>query len=122
MNCQKQLTLKTGILFLGIIIVLGLASCDVGSKSSLGFTLPDGDIDMGEQSFIDFRCRDCHAISGRPDLSERSDENEALMAINLGGKTPRVPTYGQMVTSIINPSHRATQEYWVAQKDPKISV
>ena len=109
-------------LFMISFALLFLTACDMGPKSSLGFTLPDGDIAMGEQSFIDFRCRDCHTISERPDLSERSDGNEALMAINLGGKAPRISTYGQLVTSIINPSHRATQEYWAAQKDTDINV
>lgn len=31
-------------------------------------------------------------------------------AVALGGPTPRIATYGELVTSIINPSHRVAQD------------
>lgn len=33
------------------------------------------------------------------------------MTVALGGQTPRVATYGELVTSIINPSHRLAKGY-----------
>lgn len=112
---MKNLT----ITFLSILF---LTACDISPKSSLGFTLPDGDVALGEKSFAEFRCSDCHVVSGKPGLSVRPDGSDPIMEINLGGKTRRVSTYGQLVTAIINPSHRASQEYWAAQQDPNINV
>lgn len=112
---MKQLT----IILLSIFF---LTACDISPESSLGFTLPDGDVALGETIFTEFRCVDCHVIAGKPELSMRVDGSEPIMEISLGGKTRRVSTYGQLVTAIINPSHRASQEYWAAQQDPNIDV
>ncbi len=99
-----------------------IVGCDVGPKSSLGFTLPDGDPSLGEKAFIEFRCNDCHVVSGRPELSTRSDASAPIMEVNLGGPAPRISTYGQLVTAIINPSHRASQEYWAEQRGSENGV
>lgn len=112
---MKQLV---GILFSALL----LSACDISPKSSLGFTLPDGDPALGEVSFVEFRCADCHVVSGKPELSVRTDGSDPIMEINLGGQTQRVSTYGQLVTAIINPSHRASQEYWAAQRDPDTNL
>ncbi len=112
---MKQLAIIT-------ISVLFLSACDISPKSSLGFTLPDGDPVQGEESFVEFRCADCHTVTGKPELSARSDGSDPIMEISLGGKTQRVSTYGQLVTAIINPSHRASQEYWAAQRDPDTNM
>lgn len=89
--------------------LLMLAGCDVGPKSGSGFALPDGDAAAGETHFLRLRCNDCHSVQGRPEL--RSAAFEPLMTVPLGGKTTRIATYGELVTSVINPSHRISQRY-----------
>ncbi len=99
------------ILLTGAIMVL--AACDMGPKSSYGFTLPDGNAEYGEQYFVEFRCIDCHAVAGKEYLRDGSDGIEPIMEVALGGTTTKIATYGQLVTSIINPSHKVSDEYRV---------
>lgn len=93
-----------------IILVLGftLAGCDKGPMSPRGFSLPVGDIEKGEQVFKEFKCLACHALEGY----ERDNiEKELNTTIKLGGKTHTVMTYAELVTSIINPSHKISIKY-----------
>lgn len=89
-------------------IALLIAACDVGPKSSRGFVLPEGDAAAGEVNFARLHCNDCHVVEGRGDLREGVDP---LMTVPLGGRTTRIRTYGELVTSVINPSHRISQRY-----------
>ena len=94
-------------LFLSLIVLL--TACDRGPKGSYGFALPDGDPAAGEQIFTQLACTDCHLIAERPELREGL-ENPTL-SIPLGGETTRIQTYGELVTSVINPSHKISQRY-----------
>jgi hypothetical protein len=87
-------------LLLVIVAVLTLPGCD---RDTQGFALPEGDAESGRVEFVDLGCIDCHRIMGDPELSEMDPEAE--IRIILGGPTSRVQTYGNLVTSIINPSH-----------------
>ena len=85
------------------IVVAALSACDMGPKSAAGFRLPDGDAERGEQSFVGLGCHSCHRVEG-------VDIPEPLTAgpvrVMLGGDVIRVKTYGELVSSVINPSHR----------------
>ena len=85
-----------------------LSACDMGPPSGFGFSLPQGDVEAGEQAFVEFNCTDCHSVVGREDLRESIKPE---MTVSLGGEAPRIQTYGQLVTSIINPSHKISQKY-----------
>ena len=85
-----------------------LAACGGQPASGYGFTLPEGEVDAGEATFVRLQCVDCHSVSGRDDL--RIDV-EPSMTVPLGGPTARIATYGELVTSVINPSHRISQRY-----------
>lgn len=87
-----------------VLSTLLLAAC--GPKSPLGFSLPDGNVDRGRQAFVDLRCASCHEIEGL-DIAYR----EGLARVTLGGPTTRIKTYGELVTSIVNPSHRIAPRY-----------
>ena len=76
-----------------------LAAC--GPQSPLGFRLPDGNPAAGEEAFVALRCNVCHEVSGVP-----IEYLDGVAHVSLGGKTTRVKTYGELVTSIINPSHK----------------
>jgi sulfur-oxidizing protein SoxX len=73
-----------------------------------GFTLPLGDADRGRAAFIAFRCLDCHDVHN-VELPPRTESEQAI--VKLGGEVTRVKRYGDLVTGIINPSHRLAEGY-----------
>ena len=79
--------------------VVLLAACS--PESPFGFSLPDGNSDRGREAFLQLRCNSCHEVEGL-EISYR----EGLAHVVLGGPTTRIKTHGELVTSIINPSHR----------------
>ncbi len=95
-----------------LILILGgfgsiatLSACE--RPQSAGFTLPEGDADRGKETFMDLGCTFCHTVDGVEGL--RTDMPEPARTIVLGGEKSRVYTYGELVTSIINPSHKISQ-------------
>jgi mono/diheme cytochrome c family protein len=90
--------MKRPQLFIISLVTLGLSGCDQSSK---GFSLPPGDIAQGELVFKDMQCLSCHVLEGyeRP-------EGDWELSIPLGGKGKSLKTYAELVTSVINPSHR----------------
>lgn len=91
-----------------VFFALSMAACDAGPKSSMGFRLPDGDIEKGKTAFVELKCHLCHTVAGveLPPL-----EVVPPVMVNLGGQVRNVKTYGDLVTSIINPSHRLAKGY-----------
>ena len=90
-------------------VVLTLASgCQRSPQSAAGFRLPDGDPIAGRTTFVEMQCHQCHIIKGEtfPVVPEADPP-----WVTLGGKTTRVHTYGELVTSIINPSHKISRKY-----------
>jgi hypothetical protein len=79
--------------------LLAVAACS--PESSYGFRLPDGDPAAGQRAFVDLRCNACHDVAGVP-----VEYLEGVVHVTLGGETTHLRTYGELVTSIINPSHR----------------
>jgi sulfur-oxidizing protein SoxX len=84
--------------------LVALAACS--PESPLGFRLPDGDAAAGRQAFVDLRCNACHEVAGVP-----IEYLEGIAHVELGGQTTYVKTYGELVTSIINPSHKIAPPY-----------
>ena len=79
--------------------LVAISACS--PESSFGFRLPDGDPAAGQQAFIDLRCNACHEVAGVP-----VGYLEGIAHVTLGGETTHRRTYGELVTSIINPSHK----------------
>lgn len=89
-----------------VLLAAALVSgCEPSPKSSRGFRLPDGDAKKGEQVFLDLKCNRCHKVEG---VELPAPEKFNLV---LGGETAQVKTYGELVTSIINPSHVLSERY-----------
>jgi sulfur-oxidizing protein SoxX len=88
--------------------VLSMMACDAGPKSSMGFRLPDGDIEKGKAAFVELKCNLCHTVAG---AELPSPEVIPPVMVNLGGQVRNIKTYGDLVTSIINPSHRLARGY-----------
>ena len=95
-----------------MLVALGcmlLAGC--GQKSGLGFRLPDGSPERGRAAFLALRCTACHSVVGL----NAPDQGNGIANVTLGGETVRVKSYGELVTAIINPSHRIAPGYPLSQ-------
>lgn len=95
---------RLSILLLLFALVSG---CGRDMMSERGFALPEGDAAVGRDVFLYMQCNQCHTIV-----------NEELPVVpgfepyvQLGGQVSTVRTYGQLVTSIINPSHDLAKGY-----------
>ena len=101
---HKQITYKlTTALIGGIALLSGLliVSCAPKEDSPTGFILPLGDAMMGQTTFVALGCVNCHTVDGVSFTG--SDEIQSELIVKLGGKLPKVKTYGQLVTAIIHP-------------------
>ena len=99
---------RLSILTLLLTLVVALGGCDQDrTMSERGFRLPDGNALAGRETFLYMHCNQCHTIDG--------DELPPIPGfepfVELGGKVTRVKTYGELVTSIINPSHKLARGY-----------
>jgi mono/diheme cytochrome c family protein len=98
---------KSPIFVAALLLLLG-SGCAPDPESGKGFSLPDGDAQRGQETFAQLQCQACHTVSG-VEFDELETSDKTMIA--LGGVTPRVKTYGDLVTSIINPSHRFALGY-----------
>ena len=90
-------------------LVLLLFGCQNTPKSSAGFRLPDGDVEQGKRAFIDLGCHTCHTVEGVTDLP--APTIQPPVPVTLGGEVAYVKTDGELVTSIVNPSHKIAAGY-----------
>jgi mono/diheme cytochrome c family protein len=95
--------MNTPLSLLLVLLTLGLYACESGPGSPKGFSLPEGDIAMGETTFLKYQCLACHTIEG---IEYESINKVFEQPVRLGGNSSIVKTYAQLVTSIINPSHK----------------
>lgn len=95
---------RAGILLLSLMVVSG---CGRDMMSERGFALPEGDAVAGRQAFLYMQCNQCHTIDGEKIAPVPGYEPY----VELGGPVSRVKTYGELVTAIINPSHKLAKGY-----------
>lgn len=88
-------------------VAAGLLHGCGGPESAMGFRLPEGDADRGLAAFQELQCAACHDVQGM----DAPEESMTDTRVVLGGSVTRVKTYGELVTSIINPSHRLAPGY-----------
>ena len=98
--------LATILLVVGFSTVLG--GCSPDAKSAVGFRLPDGDASRGREAFIYMQCNQCHTVVGEQFADIPLADPPY---VELGGRVSHVKTYGELVTSIINPSHKLADGY-----------
>ena len=95
------------ILFsLGIMVLLN--ACTPERTSGKGLVLPEGTVEDGKATFVNLGCVYCHSVAN-VELENVEGEPEPLLL--LGGKVHKVKTYGELVTSIINPQHVVSPAY-----------
>ena len=85
-----------------------LASCDMGPNSGRGFSLPEGNVDNGRATFVELECNACHSVG---DIEHVAGREGPDINIELGGQVTTVKTCGDLVTSVINPSHKTSRRY-----------
>lgn len=97
------------ILILAVFTVA--VGCAPAPKSGKGFTLPEGNVEAGKATFVSLQCNACHTVEG---VEQSGEEGVSpTMSVAIGGQVSRIATYGELVTSIINPSHRLAKGYQV---------
>ena len=94
--------MKTIVKFAGpagvvLLVIMMVQSCG----QSRGFALPAGDISAGKAVFLKFNCNQCHSTT-TIDFGGTEDN----LHVALGGEVGRIKSYGQLVTSVINPGHK----------------
>jgi hypothetical protein len=94
---------RTFFLLGSLAILAGVSACDMTARSSQEFALPEGNAGKGQQAFISLQCTACHRLHN---LELPAPEIEGPVMIVLGGGVSKVKSYSELVTSIINPSHR----------------
>ena len=99
---------RFSVITLLLTCVLALSGCDEErAMSERGFRLPDGNAQAGRETFLYMHCNQCHTIAGE-ELPEIAGFEPF---VELGGPVTRVRTYGELVTAIINPSHKLADGY-----------
>jgi L-cysteine S-thiosulfotransferase len=83
-----------------------LVACAGGKQSPIGFSLPEGDAEAGKATFVELACNACHST---PDVEQLETDSSQDITVLLGGDVSRVKTYADLVTSVINPSHRISK-------------
>ncbi|MEM7366095.1 MAG: cytochrome C [Pseudomonadota bacterium] len=89
---------KALIVFTGSLCLL----CVACNPQERGFNLPPGDANVGKANFVLLQCNECHSVGDVPYVGRK-------LNVQLGGVSTRVKTYGDLVTSIINPSHKLSR-------------
>ncbi len=110
--CAKSFATSICRLFLDanrnlkLLLVFGLAFVLGCNWQSQGFVLPEGDVAKGKKDFVAFSCDQCHSIG---DISWEGKEGD--VEVKLGGEVSTLKTYGELVTSVIHPSHKIASGY-----------
>lgn len=94
---------RRGLVFLFVAV---LAACSEDRPPVEGFVLPEGDIEQGKAAFLSLGCHQCHTVA---DTDIEQPEN-AEFQVRLGGRLIQVEHYGDLLTSIVNPSHRVAPQ------------
>ena len=104
---------------LSLCCLVFIGGCEAERTSGKGLVLPEGTVEDGKATFVNLGCVYCHAVPdvelGSPDFAI---EEEPLLI--LGGKVQKVKTYGELVTSIINPEHVISPVYLEKIKSSEI--
>ena len=95
-------------LFTPLVALLLLAACTEDPKSPAGFRLPDGDVARGKGVFVARGCIACHLVPGM-DFPPPHPPG-GITPVTIGGESPIAKTDGELVTSILIPTHRVAPQ------------
>ena len=77
-------------------------------NTALVVHFPLGSIQRGREAFVALECHACHRIA---DVEIPAHPSPSSVSVALGGHTPRIETFGDIITAIVNPSHRLARSY-----------
>jgi L-cysteine S-thiosulfotransferase len=77
-----------------------------GRNSAIGFHLPDGDAENGRAIFVAMKCHSCHTVDSIEKPFIKWEPAHRFVPNEVG----RIKTYSELVTSVINPSHRLSAQ------------
>ena len=102
--------MKFSLLLAAGITLLSLAACRTypDQTSDLRFPVPSGDIARGQVAFQELGCVQCHSVRG---VTLPMPGATPPARVELGGELDHAKTYGDLVTSIINPEHVISERY-----------
>ena len=104
---------KNKRVFVFFIIFL-LYACD-SHKAENVLQLPPGDAFNGQVVFAEMQCIECHTLIGNDYIDQLQEQlTDSILVkrkIELGIETTRVKTHSELITSIINPSHKLAEGY-----------
>ena len=100
-----------------VAALMQLTACGRTADSPVGFSLPEGNPSKGKALFASFQCGSCHLLPGESQSANNS-ESDLPNKVRIGREVPHVVTYAEMVTSIINPSHRISTRYGQEMMNP----
>lgn len=107
-HLQKYKTIIKALV--ALCVLSSLAGCEKPPAPVKGFVLPKGDIEMGQKVFAETGCLTCHSIAK---LTLPDPAVPRVLDIPLGGKFYRVKSYGELLTSIVNPDHAVLPKHLV---------
>jgi len=90
------------------ILFFLLASCNYGPNSGRGFSLPEGSVDKGRSTFVELECNTCHSVG---DIEHVAGHEGPDINVALGGQVTVIKTYGDLMTSVINPSYKTNRRH-----------
>ena len=99
----KPFQYLTVLLSFSVIGQVCLTSC---TREGRGFALPPGNMEAGKAAFTNYSCNSCHSVA---DIKWKGTESDPH--VELGGEVSKIKTYGELVTSVINPSHKVAYKY-----------
>jgi hypothetical protein len=88
-----------------VSIAAALHAC--AAENGMGLHFPHGDANRGREAFVALRCQFCHEIEGLDLPAPIVAETRVV----LGGQAARAKRYGDLMTSIVNPSHALARGY-----------
>ena len=101
--------MKISMSAIPVVFLLAVVSgWEADRMSEKGFSLPPGDAMQGREAFVYLHCFECHKIDGERFPAVSGNE---MPFIELGGEVSKVKTYGELLTAIINPSHKLAAGY-----------
>ena len=93
-----------------LIVVMAsfVSACPSDKKARTGFSLPDGDVQAGRAAFLELKCHSCHAVT---EENFPAPTATPPVPVRLGQHISAGKTDGELMTSIINPSHSIRFEH-----------
>lgn len=88
-----------------VVPVLAFSGCSERATTQDIIHLPEGDAEIGKTEFVSLGCNNCHVV-----LNADLPEGDGPLRVALGS-SGRLDSYGDLVTSIVNPSHKLSRRY-----------